>query len=101
MKVLELTDVRAPSQAEPELTCYNTAKKSIETYDLDEGLFESSGADGLPQIIRTGHMKVYSDVLRMFLENDDRRPFLICGPSGAGKTYAYSISHILSNFVVF
>lgn len=61
-------------------------RKSIETYALDEIPMGSGGSDSLPLIVRTGHMKVYADVLRNFLENEERRPFAICGPSGSGKT---------------
>lgn len=85
-KVLELTDVMAPSQSQPELTTYNASRKSIETYDLDAAPIGSGRPDGLSPIIRTAHMKLYSDVLRHFLENDERSPFVICGPSGAGKS---------------
>lgn len=79
-------DVRAPSQAEPELTFYNSERRSIETYSIDDITAGNGSADGQPQIIQTGHIKVYSDVMRNYLQNEDRRPFLICGPSGAGKT---------------
>lgn len=37
------------------------------------------------ELIKTGQMKVYSDVLRNFMKDDDNPTFLLVGPSGSGK----------------
>lgn len=87
LKVFELADVRVPTQSEPELSFYNPIRNAIEVYDTDERPpIELIGQDGLSPLINTGHMKVYSDVIRNFLQNDERQPFVLCGPSGVGKT---------------
>lgn len=67
-----------------ELSFYNSFRQSIETYDTDDVSTTKMNKFTI-ELIRTGQMKVYSDVLRNFMKDDDNPTFLLVGPSGSGK----------------
>lgn len=79
-----MTDIYVPTKSELELCFYNSFRESIEIYDTDPTP-ENSNTN--LKLIKTGHVKVYSDVLRNFLKTDENVPFLIIGPSGSGKRF--------------
>lgn len=83
-----MTDVYVPAKSQLELCFYNSFRQTIEMYTTDTNTENISSNN---EIIKTGHIKVYSDVIRNFLKTDENIPFLLIGPSGAGKRFEYEI----------
>uniref|UniRef100_T1GD24 Dynein heavy chain AAA module D4 domain-containing protein n=1 Tax=Megaselia scalaris TaxID=36166 RepID=T1GD24_MEGSC len=57
---------------------YNESRDAVEFYESDNSNSPNQ------QLLHTAQIKVYLDVIKMFLEN--LTPFIICGPSAAAKS---------------
>lgn len=85
-QIFESADIYVPNKNEAELCTYNAFQNKIEYYSTDlttENDQMNKTAGHL--LIRTGHIKMFSEVVRQFMKNQKNLPFLIVGPSGCGK----------------
>lgn len=87
LKLFEWADIYIPNKLQADLCFYNQFRDSIEFYETDTLTVETSMGQSKFDLIKTGHAKVYLDVLRTLLKKEENYPILIKGPSGSGKRY--------------
>lgn len=78
MTVFEYAKIYISNPNKSELAFYNESRDAVEFYESENSNSQSQ------QLLHTAQIKVYLDVIKMFLEN--LTPFIICGPSAAAKS---------------
>ncbi|KAJ6628053.1 Cytoplasmic dynein 2 heavy chain 1, partial [Pseudolycoriella hygida] len=86
LNILESADIYVPNKNEADLCCFNAFQNKIEYYSTDLAAESDQMNKVSSMLIKTAHMKMFSDVVRQFMKNQSNSPFLIIGPSGCGKS---------------
>lgn len=84
-QLFESADIYVPNKHEADLCTYNAFQNKIDYYSTDHTSDSDQTNKPGHLLIRTGHMKMYADVVRQFIKNQKNLPFVIVGPSGCGR----------------
>lgn len=95
-QVFQWADIYIHNPSVAEYCFYNNFRSAIEIYDTDE-LLSTNVNDSI--LIKTPAVKFNSDVLRMYLQSDEKPLFLLVGLSGSGKRLTTFLFIILNTIV--